>query len=104
MARYYFDIHDGMLFVRDDEGTEFKDLDTALRGAVQSAGELGRNKQAKGDTGDVVITVRDEENQRIFTVTASMRIEQHPVPPQPSRPQDLDSNQQPWEMRTNSLG
>jgi hypothetical protein len=36
---------------------------------------------AKGDTSDVVIEVRDQQDQRVVTVTASMTIEWHdPLP------------------------
>ena len=80
MARYYFDVQNGTLFVRDDEGTDFKDLDTALNAAVLSAGEIGRNKQAKGEASDIVIAIRDEWNQRVSTVTALMRIERRHLP------------------------
>jgi len=80
LARYYFDVQNGTLFVRDDEGTDFKDLDTALNAAVLSAGEIGRNKQAKGEASDIVIAIRDEWNQRVSTVTALMRIERRHLP------------------------
>lgn len=70
-------VHDGTLLVRDDEGTEFESLDAALRGGILTAGEIGRNKLAKGETSDIVIQVRDEHNQRVCTVTASMKIKRH---------------------------
>ena len=75
VARYYFDIHDGAQSVRDDEGTEFDSLDTAVQGATRSAAEIGTGHLAKGDTSDVVIEVRDEPGQRVCTVTASMKID-----------------------------
>ncbi len=83
MARYYFDIRDGAQDVRDEEGTEYGSLDAALRGATRSAVEIGQSRLAKGDTSDVVIDVRDEQNQRICTVTASMKIDWHGPWPQP---------------------
>ncbi len=86
MARYYLDIHDGEQSVHDDEGSEFDSLDAAVQGAVTSAGEIGRSLLAKGDTSDIVIEVRDEHNQRVFTVTASMKIERHDPPPQGPHP------------------
>jgi hypothetical protein len=85
MVRYYFDIHDVQL-ARDDEGSEFASLDAAVQGAVLSAGEIGRNNLAKGQTSDIVIKVRDERNQRFCTITASMKIERHPPPPQAPQP------------------
>jgi hypothetical protein len=75
VARYYFDIHDGAQSVRDDEGSDFDRLDAAVQAAARLAAETGTGRLAKGDTNDVVIGVRDEHNQRICTVKASMEIE-----------------------------
>ncbi len=81
MARYYLDIHDGEQLVRDDEGFEFDSPGAAMRAAARSATEIGTSKLAKGDTSDVVIEVRDQHDQRVVTVTASMTIEWHdPLP------------------------
>ena len=84
MARYYFDIQDGAQVVPDDEGSEFDSLEAAVQGAVRSAAEIGTGRLARGDTSDVVIEVRDERGQRVFTVTASMKIDWNvpqPLPP-----------------------
>jgi hypothetical protein len=77
VARYYFDVQNGKPLVRDDEGTEFDSLEAAVHAAARSAAEIGTNRLARGDTSDVVIEVRDEQNQRVCTVAASMRIERH---------------------------
>jgi hypothetical protein len=77
VIRFYLDIHDGANFVRDDDGSEFVSVDAAIQGAITSAGEIGRNLLAKGRTSDIVVTVRDEHNQRVGTVTASMTVERH---------------------------
>jgi hypothetical protein len=82
MARYYFDVQNGKPPVRDDEGAEFDSLEAAVHAAARSAAEIGTSRLAKGDTSDVVIEVRDEQNQRVCTVTASMRIERHRPPNQ----------------------
>jgi hypothetical protein len=82
VARFYFDIHDGAALLRDDEGSDFSNLDAAMHGAARSAAEIGQGRLARGDVSDVVIDVRDESNQRVLTVTASMKIERH-EPPQP---------------------
>ena len=77
MLLYYFDILNGTDSVHDDEGTEFDSLDAAVHAATRSAAEIGTNRLAKGDTSDVVIQVRDERNQRVCTVTASMKVDRH---------------------------
>jgi hypothetical protein len=77
LARYYFDVHDGEQLLHDDEGSEFDSLDGAMQAAARSATEIGTSWLARGDTSDVVIEVRDERNQRVGTITASMVIKQH---------------------------
>jgi hypothetical protein len=77
LARYYLDIRNGEQLLRDDDGTEFDSLDAAVQGAARSAAEIGTGRLAKGDTSDVVIVVRDEGSQQVFTVTASMKIDWH---------------------------
>jgi hypothetical protein len=86
VARYCFDIHDGALSVRDDEGTEFDSLDAAVQAAARSAVEIGTGRLAKGNTSDVVIVVRNEQNQRVCTIRASMVIERHSPPPHDPHP------------------
>ena len=53
---------------------QFGDCDA---GQPDPAAEIGTNRLAKGDTSDVIIEIRDERNQRVCTVTASMKIERH---------------------------
>ena len=77
MARYYFDVRNGKPPMHDDDGAEFDNLDAAVRAAARSAAQIGTSRLARGDFSDVVIEVRDEQNQRVATVTASMRIERH---------------------------
>jgi hypothetical protein len=79
VPRYYFDILNGMDGVYDDDGAEFDSLDAAVHAATRSAAEIGTGRLAKGDTRDVVIEVRDKRNQRVCTVTASMKIKLHPA-------------------------
>ena len=81
MARNYSDVQNRKPPVRDDEGAEFDSLEAAVHAAARSAAEIGTSRLAKGNTGDVVIEVRDEQNQRVCTVTASMRIDWYVPPP-----------------------
>jgi hypothetical protein len=77
VPRYYFDILNGMDGVYDDDGAEFDSPDAAVHAATRSAAEIGTGRLAKGDTRDVVIEVRDKRNQRVCTVTASMKVDRH---------------------------
>ena len=56
------------------------------RGQPDPAAEIGTNRLAKGDTSDVIIEIRDERNQRVCTVTASMKIERHNLRSQAPHP------------------
>ncbi|QRM33548.1 hypothetical protein [Microvirga sp. VF16] len=82
MAHCYFDVLNGKQVMRDDEGSEFDSLDTAVQGVARSAAEIGTDRLAKSDTSHVVIVVRDEQDQRACTVTASMKIDWHDQSPQ----------------------
>jgi hypothetical protein len=86
VARYYFDFYQGVELVPDKEGTDLDSVDAAMQIATHSAAEIGTGQLVKGDVSDVVIEVRDEHHQRVFTVTASMRIDWHDLLPQPSHP------------------
>ena len=79
MARFYFDVHNGADLARDDEGSEFDSPGAAMRAAARSAAEVGTNQLLKGDPSNIVIAVevRDEQNQRVCTVTASMKVDWH---------------------------
>ena len=77
MARYYFCIYEGSELVPDEEGSEFNSQEAAVQGAARAAAEIGTSRLVKGDLRDVVIEVRDERRQRVFTVTASIKIEWH---------------------------
>lgn len=83
MALYYFDIRKGTDLMRDDEGSEFASPEAAAQGAARSAAEIGTGRLAKSDFSDVVIEVRDERNQRLCTVTASLKVDCHAPQPQP---------------------
>jgi hypothetical protein len=82
MARYYFDVLNVKQLVQDDEDSEFDSLDAAIQGAARSAAEIRTDPLAKCDTSHVVLEVRDEQDQRVCTVTASMKIGRHDPSPQ----------------------
>jgi hypothetical protein len=81
MARFYFDLVHDWGNLRDEEGDAYDDLDAAVRSAARSASEIGRIRLSKGDFTDVVIDVRDERDQRVVTVTSSVKLIRHDTPP-----------------------
>ena len=72
------------MLVRDDAGSAFDSLDEALQGATPTAAEIGTGRRAKGYVSDVAVEVRNEREQRLVAVTASIRIDRHDPLPQPS--------------------
>ena len=48
-----------------------------MHAVARSAAEIGTSGLVKGDSSDVILVVRDEQNQRVCTLTASMKIERH---------------------------
>ncbi len=81
MPRFYFDVREGRLFVEDQDGLEFTDLDTAEQEAIQAAASIGKERLPRGDTRDVTVEVRNERRQRVVTVRVELHIDRvHPAP------------------------
>jgi hypothetical protein len=80
MGHYYFDVRDGEQIVPDTVGSEFGSPDDAVQRAARAAAEIGTTRLVKGDFSDVIVEVRNEDGQRVCTITASMKIERH-IPP-----------------------
>ncbi|WP_376771024.1 DUF6894 family protein [Microvirga soli] len=73
----------GTDLIRDDEGSEFASQEAGAQGTARATAEIGAGRLAKCDFSDVVVKVRDERNQRLSTVTASMKVDWHTPRPQP---------------------
>ena len=86
MSRYYFNVHDGVNFILDDDGFEFDSLASAERAAALTASELEADRVRKGNAAghEVAVEVRDEDHQPVAMVTFGMRIYRWPPPPQSS--------------------
>ena len=81
MPRFYFDVREGRLFVEDQDGLEFPDLDAVEQEAIQAAASMGKDRLPRGDTRDVTVEVRNERRQRVLTVKVSLEIDRvHPEP------------------------
>ena len=81
MPRCYFDVREGRLFVEDQDGLEFPDLETAEQEAIQAAASIGKERLPRGDTRDVTVEVRNERRQLVVTVRVELHIDRvHPEP------------------------
>jgi hypothetical protein len=70
MPRYYFDIHDGIVPVRDELGLQLDGVEAAQREAVRALPELAKDTQ-----NNVVVEVRDEADNLVLRATLSIWVE-----------------------------
>ena len=61
MPRYYFDVHDGERFTRDEDGLELDDIDAARREATQTLSDISGDGLPDVDRREFVVGVRDGE-------------------------------------------
>jgi hypothetical protein len=80
MPRYYFDIREGPEFHPDQNGQDLPDLETAEREAAVLAASIGSYVLPKRRIPSVVVEVRNEDGQRVATVTLSLSLERAEPP------------------------
>ena len=84
MPRFYFDVREGPIFIKDEEGCEFLSLDEAEQEAIQAVVSMGKDRLTRGDTREVTVEVRDEDQKRVLTVGVHLIIDR-------AHPSDSDS-------------
>ena len=75
MPRFYFDVREGEKFFYDDEGSEFPSLDAAEQEAIETVASMGKDRLPRGDTREVSVEVRDENEKRVLTVGVHLIID-----------------------------
>ncbi|WP_425373693.1 DUF6894 family protein [Lichenihabitans psoromatis] len=66
MPRFYFDINDGAIDIRDDLGTEFVDRDAARLAAIDALPDIARDVMPNGNHRIMTCHVRDDQGRIIF--------------------------------------
>ena len=75
VARLYYELQDGDIHVRDDEGQEFAGHGTARKDAMTTLAEMARKLPSSGKhQNKIVASVRDEAGKLIFTATLSLDV------------------------------
>ncbi len=69
MPNYFFDVDDGDIARRDDEGSELLGLKEARAEAISLLPNIAREKLPDGDLRFFVVTVRDATGQNVFRAT-----------------------------------
>ena len=75
MKRYYFDVHDGRQFIRDDEGVELPDIESARQEATAALSEITREWAIGRPQHRMAVEVRDDRGP-ILEASFSFVIEQ----------------------------
>jgi hypothetical protein len=66
VARYYFDIYDGVNVTRDEVGVELDTVQAAKDEAMRALSEIARSELPSGDRLNLFVTVRDASRQKVF--------------------------------------
>ena len=70
MARYYLDIHEGRVLIRDTEGSECTDNIAVRQEAMDTLATIARDViPTDGDKQAFTVLVRDESNVTVYTAT-----------------------------------
>jgi hypothetical protein len=73
--RFYYEVRDGDIHARDDEGEVFADRKAARDNAVMLLTEMARSLSSRGkDQNKITASVRDETGKLIFTATLSLDV------------------------------
>jgi len=75
MPRYYFDVHDGETFTRDDEGVELDGIEAAKAEASKTLPEIACGTKPDGNRRDYTIEVRDETGRPVLRAGLSFFVE-----------------------------
>jgi len=66
MPRYFFDTHDGDLFIRDDDGLELDGIEAARDAATGGLADLARDAIPGSMRRELSVQVRDEGDKPII--------------------------------------
>ncbi|MFC0408776.1 DUF6894 family protein [Roseomonas elaeocarpi] len=72
MPKFFFDIHDGEHYRRDQEGSELTDGEAARREALAVLPDIARDRSPGDNRRDFIVDVRDETDRLVFTATLSL--------------------------------
>jgi hypothetical protein len=79
MPRFFIDTSDQNVFCRDEDGTNYPDLDAAKAAAVSALPDMARDSLPDGDAHTFTAVVRDEHDRPM--VQASLILCVDTIPP-----------------------
>lgn len=73
MERFFFDTHDGVDTIRDEEGVQLPDRAAARRQAIGALPDIAHDvRPGGGDRRDTIVDVRGAARQVVFTAILSL--------------------------------
>lgn len=72
MTRYYFDIEEGGIFVRDVKGVECRTKNAARHAAIEAFRRMAMDALGRKDEHVITIAVRDEADMFVLQATLSL--------------------------------
>ncbi len=85
MPRYFLDFQDGELWLKDEEGQEYEDLQAARDAAIAALPDIGREAPPPDGKRDFVAYVRDDSGAQLCTVRLNLAAECDPGGQAPDR-------------------
>jgi hypothetical protein len=75
MPHFYFNTSEGSRYFFDADGQDCNSRTSAELEAACAAGELARDCLRKGESQEVSVEVRNEQGERVVTVTVTMEVD-----------------------------
>ena len=74
MARYYFDVDDGVVFTLDQDGIECASMDELRFAAIDGLPDLARDQMPDGDHTKILVKVRDAGGSYLFEASLTLDV------------------------------
>ena len=74
MPRFYIDTTDQDQLVRDEQGHDFSDVETARNAAIDALPDMARDMLPNGDSRAFVALVRDEDGKALLQACLSFSV------------------------------
>jgi len=72
MPLYFIDTSDQDVFCRDEDGSEYKNLDTAKASAISALPDMARDQLPDGDARTFTAIVRDQHDTPILQASLTL--------------------------------
>jgi hypothetical protein len=73
MAKFFFDVDDGIAPMRDSDGQRFPDPGTASKEATGLLVDIARDLALQGICNDITVDLRNDTGHVVFTATLSVK-------------------------------